>query len=156
MVIPLLVLSCGCVAAHCKNVGSGTTEQPQLLWNGSSCSTRPAHTWMPRAHPQDDPAAGRVNVDSLGVSIVRSTRLYFVDVPQAHFHENPKIRFNTSNGTEIIAVSILFRRLKNTVCVASRDWQYSSFLKLEADSKSQYSVHTRGLRGMANAQRFFY
>ena len=73
---------------------------------------------------------------------------------QPHFSEIPKYCFNTSNGTESITDSILFRRLKIFVFIPSQDWQYFNSHKLEAHSKSQYSVCNIGSRGTANAQRF--
>ena len=66
------------------------------------------------------------------------------------FTKISKYCFNSSNGTEIIAVSTLFRRLF-TVFSPSRDWQYSNSQK---HSKSRYSVFNRGPRGKANAQRY--
>ena len=69
----------------------------------------------------------------------------------------PKYCFNTSNGTETITVSILFRRLKNIVfSPPGIGNEYSNSHMLEAHSKSQYSVYNRGPRGTANAQRFFF
>ena len=69
-------------------------------------------------------------------------------------HCNPS--FNTFNATETITVSILFRRLNNTVFLPSREWQYPNSHKLEARSKSQCTVYNRGPRGEANAQLVFF
>ena len=73
---------------------------------------------------------------------------------QAHFYEIPKYCFNTPNGTETMTVSMLPTEKKNCF-LASQDWQYFNSHKLEAHSKSQYTVYNRGPRGTANAQAFF-
>ena len=72
------------------------------------------------------------------------------------FYENPKALFQYIQCTEIITVSILFRRLKNTSFLPFWDSQYSNSHKLEAHSQSQYTVYNRCPRGKANTQRFLY
>ena len=54
------------------------------------------------------------------------------------------------------SVSILFHRPKILFFTLPRGWQHPNSHKLEAQSKSQYTVHNRGPRGTANAQRSFY
>ena len=55
------------------------------------------------------------------------------------FTKIPKYFFNTSNGTQTITVSILFRRLKNTVFDPPGTGNTPNSHKLEAHSKSPFS-----------------
>ena len=70
------------------------------------------------------------------------------------FTKIQKYCFNTSNGAETITVAILFRRLKILFFYPSRIGNTPNSHKLEAHSKSQYSVYNTGTRGTANAQGF--
>ena len=73
------------------------------------------------------------------------------------FTKIPKYCFNTSNGTETITVSILFRRLQKTVFFYPPGiGKTPNSHKLEAHSKIAIPVDNRGPRGTANAQLFFY
>ena len=53
-------------------------------------------------------------------------------------------------GTDIITVAVLLRPLEMLFCLTSPDWQYSNSHKLEAHSRSQFSVCNRDPRGKAN------
>ena len=95
----------------------------------------------------------QTSMRDLGSQPVSGVKKLYTSSTGPFLKKIPKYCFNTPNGTAAITLSILFRRLKDTV-FPSRIGNSNSH-KLEAHSKSQYSVHNEGPRGEANAQRFF-
>ena len=75
---------------------------------------------------------------------------------QAHFSKIPKYCFNTSNGTEAITVSILFRRLKNTVFLPPGIGNTSTLKSSKRTQNRNTPFTTEARVGKANAQRFFF
>ena len=126
------------VASHWHSGSSSELCQP-------SCLVVRLRFIMPVAVMTAEEQSAAINLFESTPSAILEEKGVRRDVQASYrpiFTKIPKYYLNTSNGTETITVSILFRRLKNTVFLPSPDWQYS--------------VYNRGPRGTANAQRFFY
>ena len=114
-------------------------------------------TRNPRSTPHHSPAPPRPPTASLPPSHTNST----TTLGTLHKSFKPiftkilKNNSNTSNGTEIITVSILFRRLKNTVFLPSRDWQHSNSHKLEARTQNRNTPFTTEASVVRQTSSFF-